>query len=181
MPMVVLVLAGGRGERFRASGATTHKLDALLGGVPVLARVCRAAQASGLPWHLVRPPAATAGMGQSIALGVQTTAQADGWLVLPGDLPLVQPGSLQRVAQALQQYAVVVPWYQTTPGHPVGFDRSHLGALQQLQGDEGARAVVAAQRRAGRVLDLALDDPGLVTDIDTLADLQHAQALLDRP
>ena len=33
---VVLVLASGRGERFRASGGTTHKLQALLGARTVL-------------------------------------------------------------------------------------------------------------------------------------------------
>ena len=43
----VLVLASGRGERFKASGGSTHKLQALLGGQTVLARL---AQAAGMGW-----------------------------------------------------------------------------------------------------------------------------------
>ena len=43
---VVLVLASGRGERFRASGGTVHKLQALLGERPVLAHTLAAVQAN---------------------------------------------------------------------------------------------------------------------------------------
>ena len=93
---VVIILAAGKGERFLASGATTHKLDALLSGTPVLMHVINAVKASGLPWHLVRPPGGTAGMGASVALGVRATPDAPGWLILPGDLPLIQPATLDR-------------------------------------------------------------------------------------
>ena len=48
----VLVLASGRGERFRASGGTVHKLQAELQGKPVLQHTLDAVRASGLPWHL---------------------------------------------------------------------------------------------------------------------------------
>jgi len=63
-----------------------------------------AVQASGLPWHVVEP-AHTAhmdqpGMGDSIATGVCACAQAAGWLILPADLPLIQPATLRAVARA---------------------------------------------------------------------------------
>ncbi|WYX26218.1 hypothetical protein WJ969_11925 [Achromobacter xylosoxidans] len=38
--------------------------------------------------------------------------------------------------------------------------------------------MVAARRQAGEVLALALDDPGIVADIDTLEDLARAESLL---
>ena len=72
----VLVLASGRGERFLASGGSTHKLAALLDGRPVLEHVLAAVRASGLPWHLER--AAHAGMGDSIAAAVAATSQSAG-------------------------------------------------------------------------------------------------------
>lgn len=173
---VVLVLASGRGERFIASGGTTHKLDALLGGKPVLQHTLDAVRASGLPWHLERQ--AHAGMGDSIAAAVRATQGAPGWLVLPGDLPLIQPESLLRVAQALagqdSMYAVVVPEHQGVRGHPVGFAAACGQALMQLQGDQGAAPVVRARAALGQVLKIALGDAGAVTDIDTLADLQRA-------
>ena len=176
--IVVLVLAGGRGERFRASGGGTHKLDALLGGVPVLQRTLAAVRASGLACHLVRPKGGTPGMGHSIALGVQATAQAAGWLVLPGDLPLVRPGSLRQVAQALSAHPVAVPWCGGRTGHPVGFSAECFAALSALSGDTGAAAIVRAYRQAGRVADVALDDEGIRLDVDTLDDLHRAEACL---
>ena len=180
----VIVLAAGRGQRFAHSGAAVHKLQALLGGLPVLQHVLRNVAAAGLPHHVVRASAplgdtlGTDGMGDSIARGVAATAGAAGWLILPGDLPLVQPDSLRQVARALATHTVVVPFWQGQQGHPVGFDASCATALMALRGDTGAAPVVRAQRPAGRVLELALDDPGIATDIDTLEDLARAEALL---
>ncbi|HEY2256300.1 MAG TPA: NTP transferase domain-containing protein, partial [Variovorax sp.] len=95
----VIVLASGRGERFRAAGGAGHKLQAPLAGSTVLAHTLAAVRASGLPWHLedIGHP----GMGDSIAAAVRATSGAAGWLILPGDLPLVQPATLHAVARAL--------------------------------------------------------------------------------
>lgn len=180
MAPTVIVLAAGRGQRFRQSGGVTHKLDALLEGVPVLERVLRTVAASGLPWHVVRPPEkrTTLGMGDSIARGVQATAEAAGWLILPGDLPLVRVDSLLEVARNLASHTVVLPVWRGQPGHPVGFDASCRAGLSALQGDSGAAAIVRAHRQAGSARVLALDDPGIVTDVDTVDDLARATALL---
>jgi molybdenum cofactor cytidylyltransferase len=169
---VVIVLASGRGERFVASGGSGSKLQAGLGGTTVLEHTLAAVRASGLPFHV--EAAAHPGMGDSIAAGVRATADAGGWLVLPGDLPLVQPGSLRAVAAALGQASVVLPFYRGTRGHPVGFGAMHGAALRALTGPEGAAAIV----RAAQPMKLDLDDEGIVTDVDTVADLARAQALL---
>ena len=137
--------------------------------------VVAAAQASGLPWHVVEP-AHTAhlpeqGMGASIATGVAATADAPGWLILPADLPLVQPESLRRVAEALQHHAVVAPWVLGQRGHPVGFAAVCREALLALSGDEGARRVMA-QHTPWR---LELDDIGCVLDVDTPQALAEAE------
>src|SRR5688572_6597570 len=91
----VLVLASGRGERFAASGGGTHKLQALLAGKPVLQHTLDAVAASGLPWHV--EDAGHDGMGDTIAAAVRATPDAAGWLILPGDLPLVQGATLRAV------------------------------------------------------------------------------------
>jgi molybdenum cofactor cytidylyltransferase len=169
---VVLVLASGRGDRFRASGGSGSKLQAPLAGRPVLEHTLAAVRASGLPFHV--EDAGHPGMGDSIAAAVRATADAGGWLVLPGDLPLVQPASLQAVAAALQGASVVVPTYQGTRGHPVGFAPAHGAALQALAGAEGAAAIV----RQAKVSKLELDDAGIVTDIDTVEDLARAGRIL---
>jgi molybdenum cofactor cytidylyltransferase len=169
---VVLVLASGRGERFIASGGRGSKLQALLAGKPVLEHTLAAVRASGLPFHV--EAAGHPGMGDSIAAGVRATAHAGGWLVLPGDLPLVTPASLHAVAAALKDAAIVVPMHKGTRGHPVGFAPEHGPALQALQGAEGAAAIV----RGAEVFRLELDDPGIVTDIDTVQELARVEALL---
>jgi molybdenum cofactor cytidylyltransferase len=179
--VVVIILAAGRGERFKASGAQVDKLNAPLAGMRVRDHVLRCVQASGLPWHIVEREhtqhLAQPGMGDSIACGVAATAHAGGWLVLPGDLPLVQPTTLLAVAQALKTHAVVVPCYQGDTGHPVGFDASCGAALKALRGDAGARSVVAL-RGAWR---LDVSDPGCVLDVDTLDALAQAEVLLRAP
>ncbi len=176
---VVIVLAAGRGERFAASGGTTHKLAAPLAGKTVLAHVLDAVRVSGLPCHVVRPgpDGATAGMGDSIAAGVRATANAPGWLILPGDLPLIEPATLRQLALA-PTCPVLAPRYLGERGHPVRFSAACGSALRALQGEQGAASVLKAQQALGGLQWLDVDDAGVVTDIDTVADLQAAQAAL---
>ena len=186
----VLVLAAGRGERFLASGGTCHKLQAEIAeGVTVLQAVLAAVQASGLPFHVEHGP--HAGMGDSIAAAVRATRQAPGWLILPADLPLILPASLRRVAQALaigadelDEFAVqeaiprprvVQPAFRGQTGHPVGFSKAAFAQLCDLQGDQGASAIVKQARAQGGLQLLELDDGGVVTDVDTLPLLEQAR------
>lgn len=174
---VVLILASGRGERFAASGGQVRKLRALLAGVPVLQHTLNAVRASGLAWHV--EDAGHPGMGDSIAAAVRATAGAAGWLVLPGDLPLIQPATLRAMASALAQSAVAVPMYRGERGHPVGFAAQCLPDLLALSGEQGAASIVRRHAEQGRVrLVEVQDDEGTVTDIDTLQDLERAERIL---
>lgn len=180
-PMVV-VLASGRGKRFVTSGGNGSKLQARLGDCTVLDHTLRAVQASGLPWHL--EAASHPGMGDSIAAGVRATAGSPAWLILPGDLPLVQPQTLRQIAQAPQSLDVVVPLVRTTHGngsvnglqrgHPVRFSARCGPELMQLAGPQGAAALVRAW---GETL-WPVQDTGCILDIDTLEDLRRAEQLL---
>jgi len=173
----VIVLASGRGERFRAAGGTGYKLHAPLIGATVLEHTLAAVRGSGLPWHLedVGHP----GMGDSIAAAVRATADAHGWLILPADLPLVQPATLRAVAHALQgTVQAAQPSYRGTRGHPVGFAAPCGPRLAALSGSQGAAPVLRALREAGQVAELEVDDVGIVTDIDTPEELVRAEALL---
>jgi molybdenum cofactor cytidylyltransferase len=174
----VLVLASGRGERFVASGGTGSKLQAMLAGKAVLERTLDAVRASGLPWHL--EDAGHPGMGDSISAAVSATRRADSWLVLPGDLPLIRPDTLLKVARSLDEYVVVLPVYGGQRGHPVGFGRECRDALIGLAGADGAARVVQAYAGMKLTRYLHLDDPGTVTDIDTVRDLQDVERRLAR-
>lgn len=172
----VVVLASGRGERFAASGGRVHKLQALLGGQKIIDCTLAAVRASGLPFHV--EVAGHPGMGDSIAAAVRATQGAAGWLILPADLPLISPATLQAVAQALAQLGegqtAIYPEYAGQRGHPVAFARSCLPDLLKLQGNMGAASVLIAQAATK----LIVNDAGCVVDIDTLADLERAENML---
>jgi molybdenum cofactor cytidylyltransferase len=111
------------------------------------------------------------GMGHSISAGVAVRPHAAGWLVLPGDMPLVQPSTLVAVARLLDDHAVVYAQHRGKRGHPVGFARELYSELLALGGDEGARRLVARYPAFG----VELDDPGILIDIDTADDLESAR------
>ena len=186
---VVIVLAAGLGSRFKGS---LHKLAQPLGAATVLGQTISHAIESHLPVIVVtterlaaeaarwvasrdvvllpevgRLAAGILGMGHSIATGVAARPQAGGWLVLPGDMPLVKPATLVAVAAGLTQHAVVYAQHLGRRGHPVGFSAELFSELLQLQGDDGARRVAARYPSVG----LETADPGVLFDIDTQADL----------
>lgn len=178
---VVIVLAAGDGARFRAAGGA-DKLAARLatpaGTATVLDHVLAAVSASGLPFHVVDAAATRGidqpGMGRSIALGVAATPDAGGWLIVPGDLPLLRPDTLRRVADALASgAAAVAPVFEGRRGHPVAFSAGCFGALCALRGDEGARSVL----RGLEMTHVEVDDIGCVLDVDTPEALALAQRL----
>jgi molybdenum cofactor cytidylyltransferase len=168
----VIVLASGRGERFTASGGQVHKLQALLGGKKIIDWTLAAVRASGLPFRV--EDAGHPGMGDSIAAAVRATQDAAGWLILPADLPLIQPATLLAVAQALQTDQIVVPEFEGRRGHPVAFSARFYDELQKLQGNSGGVQIL----RSFQATILGVNDPGCVTDIDTLQDLEKAQRML---
>ncbi len=63
-----------------------------------------------------------------------------------------------------------MPAYRGQRGHPVGFAAEFSAALQQVQGDEGARAIVKAHLSS--VVQLDCEDAGILRDIDHPADLE---------
>jgi molybdenum cofactor cytidylyltransferase len=54
-------------------------------------------------------------------------------------------------------------------GHPVGFSRKYGSLLAALDGDEGARSIIAARQFALCLVDV--EDPGVLRDVDRPSDL----------
>ena len=109
-------------------------------------------------------------MGASLACAVAASRDAGGWIVALADMPWLAPATIRAVADAIRAGAsIAAPFTGGRRGHPVGFAQSHRDALLGLQGDEGARAIVAAAGNA--LVRLAIDDPGAFADVDTPGDL----------
>ena len=112
------------------------------------------------------------GMGHSLAAGVAHEAQARGWVVTLADMPNVMPSTIRAIATTLsEQGGIVVPYLGAERGHPVAFSQDFREELLGLHGDSGARSVL--QAHPGEVHRLQVDDPGIIEDIDTPADLQR--------
>ncbi len=89
-------------------------------------------------------------------------------VVLLVDQPLITPTLINCLLDAHQQHPAmlaVVPTYQGQRGNPVLLTQPLFAAVQQIEGDSGARAVL--QQHAAQVLWLEVDDPAVVQDMDT--------------
>ncbi|HEX6361369.1 MAG TPA: nucleotidyltransferase family protein [Albitalea sp.] len=187
----VIVLAGGSSSRFGAGG---HKLTQRLGTSSVLASTLRHAIATRLPVIVVTtealaetarhhvasrdvvvvppvgaPSTRPLGMGYSIAAGVGARPDANGWIVQPGDMPLVQPSTILAVCAAMEHHPIAYAQHRGRRGHPVGFGAELYSELVMLSGDEGARRLLARYPAHG----VEVDDPGVLIDVDTEADLER--------
>lgn len=193
----IVIPAAGLGLRF---DGPLHKLEQPFGDSTVLGSTVRHAIETQLPVVVVTTAAlaplvgrllatrdivvldaaeAAYGMGHSISTGVAERSGASGWLVLPGDMPLVRPDSILAVATALEDNLVAHAQHRGRRGHPVGFGAELYSELILLRGDDGARRVMARYPAYG----VELADPGVLIDIDTAADLEalrrageHSQA-----
>ncbi|RCL20703.1 CTP--molybdopterin cytidylyltransferase [Pseudomonas sp. AFG_SD02_1510_Pfu_092] len=182
MKVIALVLAAGRGARFGADkrratladgrSLLAHSVErarAVFDEVRVVLREGERGEDLGLPaaCRIVVSPDAAAGMGHSLAAGVASLAdsQAQAVAILLGDMPWIELATLRQLAEAASASHIVLPRHAGQQGHPVIFGRDFWPALGQLTGDEGARAVVRAQR--DRCVVVAVEDAGILLDVDT--------------
>ncbi len=190
--VVGLLLAAGAGRRFGAD----KRWQPLADGTPMaLASAARLRAACSDVLAVLRPddavlgerlqelgcrvavnPQAAAGLGSSLAAGVQASADAAGWLVALADMPFIASASHRAVHdRLLAGAALVVPAYRGQRGHPVGFSRDWLAELSKLDGDVGARHIL--REHADRLEILELDDAGILADVDAPSDLERSRSL----
>lgn len=187
-----ILLAAGRGRRFDPAGGRNKLLQRLPGGDPVVVASARKLLATvprvvavvppddggvadalrALGCEVTLCPDADSGMGLSLAHAVRyaTLAQPDnnGWLVALGDMPFVDVSTLRALACAIEDGAgIAAPTFDGRRGNPVAFGARHGAALLALDGDEGARRLLASHP----VTTVAVLDPGILRDIDTPDDL----------
>lgn len=88
------------------------------------------------------------------------------------DVPAVRAVTVRALAGAAAagQTRAIRPRHGDRHGHPVVWRRDVLAMLEAADPALGARAVMRALAIAGGVLDLDVDDPGVLTDIDTPED-----------
>ena len=189
--VLALVLAAGQGQRFGSDkrravladgrpllAATLMQAQRQFARVFVLLRDSDDAQLLGVPAgvEVLRCADAEAaqGMGHSLAAAVRALQGHAGNAnaVLLGDMPWVRGETLQALAMQACTQRIVFPQVAGERGHPVLFGRAFWAHLQQLNGDSGARTVLAAHPQA--CFAVAVDDSGVLRDVDTPAALSRA-------
>ena len=181
-----ILLAGGTGSRF-GSQKLAHPLPDgtpmgrqsainLLAALDDVLVVHRPGDESvmrifaGLSVTLFSSARCLEGMGGSLAAAVIATAEADGWVVALADMPFIQSASITAVRRTLEAGAsIAVPVCNERRGHPVGLSATWRAGLSSLEGDEGARRMIAANGDA--VVQVAVEDAGILRDVDVVSDL----------
>jgi molybdenum cofactor cytidylyltransferase len=195
--IAAIVLAAGRSTRMGAA----NKLTADIEGQPMVRRVVVAALAAaadpvlvvtghqaddvraalaGLAVSFVHNPDYAKGLSSSLKAGIGAMPKSsDGALVLLGDMPQITPAHLDRLIAAFaadNAAAIVVPTHAGKRGNPVLWPARHFAEMLRLEGDVGAKQLLAAHADAVREVDLGTD--AIFADVDTpeaLAELRGGQ------
>lgn len=185
--IAAVLLAAGSSSRMRGRDKLLEPVD----GAPLLQRVATQLVQSGvdeivcvsrpedaarrealasLSLTHVENPLAAEGMATSISKGIATlSTKVDAAIVVMGDMPEIASADIDRLIAAFDPeedrsiIRAVTP--EGVPGHPVLFGRRFFEVLRNLDGDRGARAIVAEHPEF--VVDVALAGQSAVTDLDT--------------
>lgn len=185
-----LILAAGASRRM---GQPKQLLD--WGGRPLVRAVAETGLAAGLdplvvvvghaqaqvraaladlPLRPVANPDYAQGQAGSLRAGVGALPpDTPAALVLLGDQPFVTPAIVRELCRAWRERraAIVAPLYRGRRGNPVLFARALFPELLAISGDQGARALLAAD--PARVLLVPFDDDRPLADLDTPDDYQR--------
>jgi len=193
--IAAIVLAAGLSSRMGR-----NKLLVNVGGKPLVRRVVETALASGagrvivvtgndaenvmaslsnLPIVFAHNPHFHAGLSTSLKAGVKALPEdVDGALILLGDMPAVTPTLINTLIGKFEpdeDRAICVPTYNGKQGNPVLWSRHFFPDILALEGDVGAKHLIAENDDV--VCQVATSDEAPLVDIDTQ---QALDAYLER-
>ena len=116
------------------------------------------------------------GIGTSLRAGLSALSDsARATLIVLADQPFVAPRTLDCLidSHSRSQAQITIPLYRGFRGNPVLLDRSVFPELMTLSGDVGCRAIFGSHTEG--IYKIEVDDPGILLDIDTAADLQKLE------
>ncbi len=189
-----VVLAAGRSRRM----GRINKLLAEIDGVPMVARTVETLLASRAdpilvvtgheaerlrdaladrPVRFVHNPDYASGLATSLRAALaEVPEDADGAVLCLGDMPRVRPAHLDRLIAAFaadDRPAICVPTHNGRRGNPVVWHRRFFEEMAQVAGDTGARHLIG--EHAESVIEVAMDDGGVLVDVDTPEALSAAR------
>jgi len=115
------------------------------------------------------------GMGSSLRLAAHSSPSGTEAVVIGlADMPEVASDTISALVEAWRPRGpagLVAPVFHGQRGHPVVLGAHHFPALRALTGDRGARTILRDHADDLRLVDV--DDPGVLLDLDTPADLEQ--------
>jgi molybdenum cofactor cytidylyltransferase len=124
---------------------------------------------AGLPLSVVHNPDFANGLGTSLKAGIAAVpADADGAIVLLGDMPQVDAALIDRLIAAFDPdrgALVVVPTFEGKRGNPVLWSRRFFPDLMAIEGDVGARNLIGRYGEA--VVEVPVEGKAALVDVDT--------------
>ena len=133
-------------------------------------------QIQGNEVKVVVNPEYQQGMGTSLRTGLSALSpSAKAALIVLADQPFVAPATLDGLidSHAGSRSQITIPLYRGFRGNPVLLDRSVFPELMALSGDVGCRAIFGSHTQG--IHKLEVDDPGILLDVDTAADLERVE------
>jgi molybdenum cofactor cytidylyltransferase len=131
----------------------------------------------GLKVRFVKNPDFAGGIASSVKSGIAAVPEAcDGAVVCLGDMPLIDAGLIDRLIDGFapdRGNLIVVPVSDGRRGNPVLWARRFFKELMALDGDVGARHLIAKHTEA--VAEVTVDGEGAFLDIDTPQALEAAR------
>jgi molybdenum cofactor cytidylyltransferase len=185
--VVAIVLAAGKGQRMQGP-----KMLADFNGQPMVAATVANLQASSVDQVIVvtghdsenvkaifqnmsvriaHNPDYETGMASSLRVGVEAAGTADAVVVCLGDMPRVSAAVIDRMIAAFnptEHRTIVVPTHQGQFGNPVLWGGEHFERLMTMQGDKGARHLIAGLKFDATEIEA---DASVLKDADTPEDL----------
>jgi molybdenum cofactor cytidylyltransferase len=132
---------------------------------------------AGLKVTFVRNPDFAKGLASSVKAGVSAVPkQADGAVVCLGDMPLISANLINRLIDAFapdRGNLIAVPVSDGRRGNPVLWSRRFFNELMVLDGDVGARHLIAKHNEV--VAEVQVEGDGAFLDIDTPQALEAAR------
>jgi molybdenum cofactor cytidylyltransferase len=132
---------------------------------------------AGLKVRFVRNPEFAGGLASSVKAGIAAVPDnADGAVICLGDMPLISADLIDRLVEAFapdRGNLIVVPVADGRRGNPVLWSRRFFKELMTLDGDIGARHLIA--KHAEAVAEVPVEGQSAFLDIDTPQALEAAR------
>ena len=114
------------------------------------------------------------GMLSSITIGLRNIAASiDACLLMPGDIPLVNCQTIRalKTCGVRNPNRIIHPVYRGKKGHPPLLPMQFMRKMEIKNGEHSFKDILRRYKRQS--LDLDVDDPFILQDVDTVDDLKN--------